>query len=64
MANVIMLTAISGKIVPISRRVMNMTTVCAGARPGSLRPGADTVTCFLCSLRVGLAGQPVRPMTA
>ena len=43
---------------------MNMTTVCAGAGRGSLRPGADTLTCFLCSLRVGLADQPVRPMTA
>jgi hypothetical protein len=33
MANVIMLTAISRKIVPISRWMMNMTTVCAGAQP-------------------------------
>src|SRR5215470_12409877 len=34
MANVIMLTAISRKIVSISRRMMNMTTVCAGAQRG------------------------------
>jgi len=29
-----MLTAISRKIVPISHRMMNMTTVRAGAQPG------------------------------
>jgi hypothetical protein len=29
-----MLTAISRKIVPISHRMMNMTSVRAGARPG------------------------------
>ena len=34
MANVIMLTTISRKIVPISRRMMNVITACAGARPG------------------------------
>jgi hypothetical protein len=29
-----MLTTISRKIVPISRRMMNVTTACAGTRPG------------------------------
>jgi hypothetical protein len=31
---VIMLTTISRKTVPISRRIMNVTTARAGARPG------------------------------
>ena len=34
MANVIMLTTISRKTVPISRRMMNVITARAGARPG------------------------------
>jgi hypothetical protein len=34
MAKVIMLTTISRKIVPISRRMMNVTTARAGARLG------------------------------
>ena len=58
MANVIMLTAISRKIVPISRRMMNMTTVCAGAQPGIAPAGRRHS--HLLSL---LAADPVWPVS-
>jgi hypothetical protein len=64
MANVIMLTAISRKIVPISRRMMNMTTVCAGAQPGIAPAGRRHLPAFSARCGSDLAGQPVRPMTA
>jgi hypothetical protein len=68
MANVIMLTTISRKIVPISRRMMNVTTARAGARPGcySRRAPATSPTFFA---RYGLISEvsrqpPVTPCTA
>ena len=58
MANVIMLTAISRKIVLVSRRMVNMTAVCAGARPGI--PPAVRRHSHLLSL---LAAGPVWPVS-